>query len=66
MKYRLIKEIDKDLSPIQQILNNRGIKLSEIHHYLNTTDADIADPAMFGLDNVKAAAAALIQAVVNN
>ena len=35
MKYKLIKDIDPTLSPIQQVLSNRGIQLSEIHHYLN-------------------------------
>ena len=26
MRYKLIKEIDENLSPIQQVLSNRGIK----------------------------------------
>ena len=30
-------------SPIEQILNNRGIK--NIYHYLHTTDDDILDPS---------------------
>ena len=30
MKYKLIKSINKNLSVVQQILNNRGIPLNEI------------------------------------
>jgi single-stranded-DNA-specific exonuclease len=63
MKYKLIKEIDEKLSPIQQILFNRGIQLSEIHHYLNTTDNDICSAEMFGSEVIKSAATVLITAV---
>ena len=66
MKYKLINEVDPALSPIQQILLNRGIKLSDMHHYLNTTDADILDAEMLGSESIKAAAAALILAINNN
>ena len=66
MKYKLINEIDNSLTPIQQVLSNRGIKLSDIHHYLNTTDADINDAEAFGSERMKAAAAALISAIQNN
>ena len=66
MKYKLIKEIDKSLSPIQQILLNRGIQLSEMHHYLNTTDKDINDAELFGEPVLRAAATALIQTINNN
>ena len=66
MKYKLIKEVDEKLSPIQQILTNRGIDFNDIHHYLNTTDKDIADAEMFGPDNMKLGAAALIEAIQNN
>lgn len=66
MRYKLIKEIDKSLSPVQQILSNRGIKLSEMHHYLNTTDNDINDAELFGKEIIKNAATALIKAINNN
>lgn len=66
MKYKLINKINANYSTIEQILTNRGIPLNEIHHYLNTTDADINDPAAFGVERLKAAAAALIQTVSNN
>ncbi len=63
MKYTLLHPVDKNLSTIQQILLNRGIPLSETHHYLNTTDADINEPAAFGVERLKAAAAALIKTI---
>lgn len=66
MRYKLIKEIDPSLSPIQQVLNNRGIKLSEIHHYLNTTDADINSAEMFGQDIIKQAILVLAKAINEN
>ena len=66
MKYKLIKEIDYNLTPIQQILYNRGIKLSEIHHYLNTTDKDINDAEMFGQDTIKQAIITLVKAINEN
>ena len=66
MKYKLIKDVDPALSPIQQILLNRGIKLSDMHHYLNTTDDDITNAEMLGSDKLKAAVAALITTINNN
>ncbi len=63
MKYKLIKDIDPTLSPIQQVLSNRGIQLSEIHHYLNTTDSDISKPEEFGEIQMKNAAIALITTI---
>ena len=66
MRYKLIKDMDTSLTPIQQILLNRGIKLSEMHHYLNTTDADIEDAEMLGEESLKAAVAALASAINNN
>ena len=66
MKYKLIKEMDSSLTPIQQILSNRGIKLSEIHHYLHTTDEDINDAEMFGKEALDQATLAVANAVNNN
>lgn len=66
MRYKLIKDVDPQLSAIQQVLFNRGIKLSDIHHYLNTTDDDISNAEMFGEDRIKAAVAALVTAINNN
>ena len=66
MRYKLIKEVNENLSPIQQVLNNRGIKLSEIHHYLNTTDEDISSAEMFGKDKIDQATLTLVKAIQNN
>lgn len=43
MKIKLINEMDKRLTPTQQVLVNRGIALEDIEHFLNTTDDDICD-----------------------
>lgn len=66
MRYKLIKEINPNYNAIQQVLTNRGIAFEDIHHYLNTTDADINNAEMFGEYRMKSAAAALIQAVNSN
>ena len=63
MKYKLIKEINQNYSPVEQILTNRGIPFNEILHYLNTTDDDINPPEALGEDKLKAAAALLIKTI---
>ena len=59
MKIKLINTPDKNLKATEQILVNRGIKLADAHHYLNTTDADINDPLEFGQDKMSQAARAV-------
>ena len=44
MNYQLIAPRLPNTSAIEQVLLNRGIKSSDIIHYLNTTDEDILDP----------------------
>ena len=66
MKYKLIKKINQNYSPIEQILTNRGIPFNEILHYLNTTDDDINPPEALGEDKLKAAAALLIKTIQSN
>ena len=66
MKYKLIKSINKNLSVVQQILNNRGIPLNEIQNYIHTTDTDINSPEALGEDTLRAAALCLIQTIKNN
>ena len=61
MEYQLINEQNYDI--LTQILINRGIKLEDIHHYLNTTDDDILDPQL--LDNLRPAAQMLLTHIVN-
>ena len=66
MRYKLLNEVDESLTPIQQILLNRGIKLSEMHHYLNTTDEDINSAEMFGKEAVDRATITLAKAIQGN
>lgn len=63
MKYKLIKEINPNYTAQEQVLTNRGISITDIKHYLNTTDKDINEPECFGEDKLKSAAAALIQTI---
>ena len=48
MIYKLKNEVDSHLSATEQILVNRGIRQSDVKHYLNTTDKDINSPLAFG------------------
>ena len=66
MRYQLINKVNPDYTPIQQVLTNRHIDFNEIHHYLNTTDKDINDPKLFGEDQLKKAAIALIKTIQEN
>ena len=70
MKYKLIKEYAdeqlKKYSALEIILMNRGIKLEDIPHYINTTDEDINSPLLFGEDVLRNAAAALIGCIKAN
>ena len=61
MKYKLIKPMNPHYTAIPQILTNRGIPIEEISHYLNTSDDDISSPLDLGEENLKAAAATIIQ-----
>lgn len=65
MIYRLKNEIDSRLSATEQILVNRGIRQSDVKHYLNTTDKDINSPLAFGEEIMRRAAATLIQTIQN-
>ena len=55
MEYQLIAERDKKLSAIEQVLTNRGI--TDIDHYLNTSDKDILD--LSTIDHLKEGATML-------
>ena len=48
MKYQLIEPRipQEGLSAVERVLTNRGIKLENIKHYLNTTDEDILRPEL--------------------
>ena len=66
MKFQLINPINPKYSTVQQILTNRNIPLSQIKHYLHTTDEDISPPEAFGENLLKTAAALVIQTVQLN
>lgn len=61
MNYKLISEIDDELSLIEQVFKNRGIV--NIDHYLNTTENDVFKPNM--LWNMREGAAMLIRHISN-
>ena len=63
MKYKLITKPNKNYSPMQQILVNRGIDVKDIEHYLKTSDADILNPDL--LDNMIEGVKRLISAIKN-
>ena len=66
MNFKLITTPTENWGAIVQILVNRGIKKENIEHYLHTSDEDINSFESLGVNNLKAAAAALIHAIQNN
>ena len=67
MRFELIHELNPQYRPIEQILTNRGIDISQIRHYIHSTDNDINEPELLGEDNLRRAAALITQAVrLNN
>ena len=48
MKLKLLGVNNPNYSTLEQVLVNRKIPYNETHHYMNTSDADISDPAAFG------------------
>ena len=63
MKYKLIAKPNKNYSPMQQILVNRGIDVKDIEHYLKTSDADILNPVL--LDNMEEGVKRLVSTIKN-
>lgn len=63
MNFKLIKPVNQHYSATEQILTNRGIPFYDIHHWLNTTDADINDFNLLGAAALKRAAQALISTI---
>ena len=66
MKYQLITPVcnEDDLTAVERILTNRGIKLNDIEHYLNTTDDDILDPNL--ITHIEDGAKLLVKHLGNN
>ena len=62
MDYQLISPRDNSCTALEQVLRNRGI--SDISHYLNTTDADILDPAIIA--NITEGAKMLVSHIGRN
>lgn len=62
MKYELINKPSNKYNAKQQILINRGLKETDLVHYMNLTDDDINDPTSFSVNGeiVKAAAACFL------
>ena len=64
MMYSLIAPIDPRLSPIEQVLVNRGIQRDEILHYLNTGDKDVLP--FSDLDNIVEGVKLLVSHIAQN
>lgn len=62
MEYHLKAPMIPGYSPVEQILNNRGIQ--NIYHYLHTTDDDILEPST--IMNIKNGAIMLVSHINNN
>lgn len=61
MKYRLINSINPNLSPIQQILVNRGVHSSKIEDFIKTNDSVIINPLK--LNNLNKGVMMLLKAI---
>ena len=48
MKYKLINEINNDLSGVEQVLVNRGMSVDKIPHFLYSTMGDVNDYRLLG------------------
>ena len=66
MKYKLINEPDYMLTPIEQILYNRGVPKEKFYNYIYTSDKDISSYYLLGEGYLKLAAAMVLKAYKNN
>lgn len=67
MEYQLLTPsipLSVELTAVERVLSNRGIKPSEINHYLHTTDADILNPSLIA--NMDAGIKMLIKHIAQN
>ena len=64
MKYQLIAPRDESLSPIEQILSNRGIAISDLEHFRYPNEQDVISPLL--LKNMQEGAKMLIKHIANN
>ena len=66
MKYELISPPNSKYNAKQQILMNRGIKETDLNHYMNLTDDDINPPEIFGELLMSATAQCFLNHLNNN
>lgn len=64
MNYHVLK--NQSTSTVENILLNRGIKKSDIQHYLHTTDDDINSYLSFDAEDIAAGLNLVIDAMKNN
>ena len=60
MRYELINTPNPKYNAKQQILINRGLKETDLVHYMNLSDNDINDPSIFGKELMDAATKCLL------
>ena len=65
MKYKLINTPNNKYNAKQQILINRGLKETDLNHYMNLTDNDINDPEIFGKELMQAGADLVLKTAKN-
>ena len=64
MDYKLISERQPGIGLLEQILINRGITMSEVHHFLHADENDVLSPTL--LDNMREGAQTLSKHIANN
>ena len=64
MNYQLIAPRVPSMSMVEQVLTNRGINLSDVPHYLHTSDNDILPPSI--IQNIHEGAKMLIKHISQN
>jgi len=63
MKFQLMNDINPVYTPIQQVMTNRGMELSEIDEYFNPTPNDLHSPML--LDNMQKGIDCLLKHIKN-
>ena len=66
MQIQLISEPNENLSPLKQVLLNRGIEKEVLPSYINHKDEDINSPLAFGEDLMRAGARLLANCIQTN
>ena len=66
MRYELINTPNPKYNAKQQILINRGLKETDLVHYMNLSDDDINDPSIFGEELMDTATKCLLNHLEKN